>query len=467
MNANTLDPHIFRAYDVRGIYGTQLTEDVMHAIGRGFGSTLREIYNLENPKVVVGRDARTHGPSLEKALIDGLVSTGCAVYTIGQTPTPLNYFTTAHGEFDGGMHITASHNPAQYNGCKMHTRHAHSYAGENLQELLKRIQAENYATGIGSIQEYDAVTPYTNFLAKNIVHSSDRRLRVAIDGGNGVAGPLYSEIIAAANNECIGLYIEPDGTFPNHPADPSKRATLQELCSTVQKEGADIGLAFDGDGDRVGIVDEQGTIRTADEVLLLLAQDHIQRGAGTTVVCTVSNSSSIVTEVDSWGGTAHMCKVGHSNVEHAMEEHHALVGGEQSGHFFCAENYYGFDDAIVASLHILNMLKRSGKKLSELCHTFPAVYPIQEVRPHCEDSVKTSIIRKITEHFSTKYPVNTLDGARVDFGNGAWAGIRQSNTSPCLSICIEARSPEHLAAVRAEVLDHVALYPEVDMNKLH
>jgi len=287
---------------------------------------------------------------------------------------------------------------------------------------------------------------------------------VAIDTGNGVAGPVYAEILKRLGCKITGLYIEPDGTFPNHPADPSKHETLKDLQNAVTENGCAIGLGFDGDGDRLGVVDERGEIRTADEILLLLAQDHLSRHPGKPVVFTVSNSGTLNTEIEKWGGKPVMCVVGHSFVEHAMQEHSALLGGEQSGHFFCGENYYTYDDALVAALRTLKILGDSGDTLSELCSEFPKVYQTPELRPYCPDEHKTRIIQEITEHFQKEYPVETMDGARIDFGEGAWAGIRQSNTSPCISICLEARNPDRLAEIEQIVLDEVRKYPEVKLN---
>jgi phosphomannomutase/phosphoglucomutase len=459
----TLDPHIFRAYDIRGTVGEQLTDETFLLIGKGFGSVLRELYNKEHPTIAVGRDSRTHSPQFEKALIEGLISTGCSVVHIGETPSPVNYFTICSKKLDGGMQITASHNPKQDNGIKLQTRDAHAYSGENLQTLLARIEADDFAEGEGSLEDYDAITPYLESL-HTLFGSIGKGMHVAIDTGNGVAGPAYTKALTAAGCTLEELFTEPDGTFPNHPADPSKAATLKDLQAVVQEKNCSLGLAFDGDGDRLGLVDENGNIRSADEILLLLAKDHLTRHAGGTIVFTVSNSGTLQTEIEKWGGKPTMCIVGHSFVEHAMQEHGALLGGEQSGHFFCGEEYFGFDDALVAALRVLKIVQESGKPLSQLCAEFPKVYLAPESRPHCPDSEKTRIIREVSEHFQKIYPVETMDGARIDFGEGAWAGIRQSNTSPCLSICLEARSPEKLAEIERIVFDEVGKHSEVNLG---
>ncbi len=463
-----IDPHIFRAYDIRGKAHTQLSDKACWWIGAGFGSVLREKYGknsaIYRPSVIVGRDARTHSPELEQALIDGLMSAGCAVKRIGQTPSPVNYFTICDRKADGGAQITASHNPKEDNGVKLQVRDAQAHAGEDLQVLKRRIDAKEVLTGKGSVETIDAIEPYLHFLDTLFGHVGKGK-KVVVDGGNGVAGPVYTEALRRAGCEVIGMYIEPDGTFPNHPADPSKHATLAELQKKVVEEKAHAGFAFDGDGDRLGLVDDKGNIVTADQVILLLAQDHLKRHPGKPVIFTVSNSGLLETEIKKWGGVPVMSKVGHSFVEHAMREHGALLGGEQSGHFFCSEGYFGFDDALVATMRVLAILAANVKvSLSTMIEAFPKVYQAQEMRPHCPDDKKADIVRRISEYFAAKYPVNTLDGARIDFGDGAWAGVRYSNTSPCLSICVEARSGEKLAAVEEEVLGHVRTYGEIDLK---
>ncbi len=479
-----LDPHIFRAYDIRGKADSQLTEEACELIGKAFGAVLIEKYGKEHPSpsVVVGRDARTHSPRFEAAAIKGLVSAGCSVKKMGATPSPLNYFTICHQKLDAGVQITASHNPKEDNGIKLQIRDAEAFSGEDLQKLRERIEtAASFPFGPdrpsgpwngklqassqkrGSVEDIDAVTPYLEFLEKTF-KGVGRGLKIVVDSGNGIAGPVYCEALRRVGAIVSGLYTDPDGSFPNHPADPSRHATLRDLQEKVRSEKADMGFGFDGDGDRVGLVDERGSIVTADQTLLLLARDHLQRYPGAPVIFTVSNSSLLLTEVKKWGGRPVMCKVGHSFVEHAMREEKALLGGEQSGHFFCGEDYYGFDDALVAALRVLSVIKASGgQKMSELINTFPKVYQSPERRPHCPDDRKADVVDRVTGYFQKKYPVETLDGARIDFGDGAWAGVRFSNTSPCLSVCIEARSQEKLKEVEAEVLSHLRTYREVEL----
>jgi phosphomannomutase/phosphoglucomutase len=457
-----IDPHIFRAYDIRGKAGSQITEDVCLAVGRGFGAIVKEMYKMEHPRIAVGRDARIHGPAFHAATIEGLKQSGCHVVDIGQTPSPVNYFTICNEKLDGSIQITASHNPAEDNGLKLQLRDAEAFAGDDLQKLRERIEGKDFSDGEGKVESFDAVTPYVDHLTK-MFKGIGKGKHIVVDHGNGVAGPVYNRILKAIGCELTELYSEPDGTFPNHAADPSKYETLAELQKTVTKEKAALGFAFDGDGDRMGLVDERGTIRSADDMLLLLAEDHLKRRPGAPVVFTVSNSGVLDTEIAKWGGKPVMCKVGHSFVEHTMRENDASLGGEQSGHFFLGEDYFGFDDAMIAALRILKITAESDQPISALFEKFPKVYQSAERRPHCPDGDKTRIVKAVIAHFTKTHPVNTLDGARIDFGDGAWAGIRQSNTSPKLSIVIEARSPKKLEEVEKMVLGHLESYPEIEL----
>ncbi len=457
-----IDPCIFRSYDIRGKAHEQLTTEACELIARGFGSVLREIYKLDHPTVAVGRDARTHSPEFEAAVIGGLASAGCRVLTIGETPSPVNYFTICTAVLDGGIQVTASHNAPEDNGLKLQVREADAFAGEDLQKLRQRIEKKKFLKGKGTVEPFDGITPYIEYLAEKFA-GIGTDLHAAVDCGNGVTGPVYTEVLRRAGCTLTELYTEPDGSFPHHLADPSKWETLKDLQQKVLEIKADCGLAFDGDGDRVGLLDEEGRVRTADEILLLLAQDHLKRHPGAPVVFTVSNSSTLEAEIARWGGKPVMTKVGHSHVEHAMREHRALLGGEQSGHFFCGEDYFPYDDALAAALRILRILAEAGAPASQLFHEFPKVYQAPEQRPRCPDEHKARVVENVTKHFAALYPVNDLDGARIDFGDGAWTTVRYSNTSPCLSICMEARSPEKLAEIDRIILEHLKAYPEVEL----
>ncbi|OIO55833.1 hypothetical protein AUJ46_00165 [Candidatus Peregrinibacteria bacterium CG1_02_54_53] len=459
-----IDPFIFRAYDIRGKVPGQMNERVYHSVGQAFGSTVRELYDLEHPTLVVGRDMRTHSASLQQALIDGLVATGCHIIDIGMTPSPVNYFTIVHQKLDGGLQVTASHNPKEDNGVKLQIRSAVAFAGDDIQTLLARIQSGSFLTGQGSVKTLDGITPYLDWIERQF-HASAKGATVVIDTGNGTSGPVMMKALKRMGAKVVGLYLEPDGTFPNHPADPSKRATLKELQERVRSEHADIGFALDGDGDRLGVVDEQGMILSCDETLLFLAEDYLKRFPGKPVVFTTSMSSTLETEITKWGGKPIMCKVGHSFVEHEMQKHGAPLGGEQSGHFFLEDLAHGYDDALIVALQVLAILRKGAEPLSKRLARYPKMYVAQELRPACSDDRKFQVVDSIIEHFKKEYPVNTMDGARIDFGSGAWSNIRASNTSPKLSVCIEARSPEKLSAIEKLILDHLKTYPEITFKE--
>ncbi|MFH0770152.1 MAG: phosphomannomutase/phosphoglucomutase [Candidatus Peregrinibacteria bacterium] len=465
-----IDPHIFRAYDIRGRAFEQIDEAACRLIGQAFGTELRRKYSIDRPRVVTGRDARTHSQAFEKAAAEGLMAAGCAVSSIGQTPSPVSYFTICRDAFDGSVQITASHNAAHDNGLKLQIREAEAFSGKDLQRLRVMIERKDFLTGKGSFECIDGIGPYIHDLSTKFA-AAGKGLKIVVDNGNGVTGPVYNTVLKNVGCTLEELYSEPDGTFPHHLADPSKHTTLTLLQERVRQSKADLGIAFDGDGDRVGFADETGAIRSADEILLLLAADLLSRHPGSSIIYTISMSGILETEIRRLDGTPVMCRVGHSFVEHEMRRHSSLLGGEQSGHFFCFENYFGFDDALRATLGVLSVFsaaRHTAKKnlrFSGLFSAFPKVYLAPERRPHCPDSEKTRIVGLITDHFAKHYPVNTLDGVRIDFGDGAWAGIRQSNTSPCLSVCIEARSPEKLRDVEKIVLDELANYPEIVMEK--
>ncbi len=458
-----VDQKIFRAYDIRGTYPDQLNADAARQIGQGFGTYLVNRVGKSAPRVAVGQDCRTHSMELFEAFVDGLLSTGCEITNLGITPSPYVYFVVTEGKFDGGCNITASHNSKEYNGFKLMTANAHAVFGEELQKVYKLIESGNLAEGTGSKKTAD----YVDFYLKKIksLFSFDKKLKVVIDTGNGVAGKLYPSVIKELEHEVIELYTELDGTFPNHEADPVIEANLADLKRKVLDEGADLGLGFDGDGDRVAIVTEKGEFINSDHLLMLLSQDVLSRYPGETLVFTVSNSQALFDLVKSWGGNPVMCKVGHSFVEDAMTQHEAILGGEQSGHFFLPEDYYAYDDALVTGCRILKIVSDAKKPVSELFADFPMTYAIPEIRPYCPDDQKFEILGKIVDHFKEKYPNTTMDGIRMDFGKGGWCGIRVSNTSPRISIIMEAESEVHLKEIEALIMEHLKSYPEIDWDK--
>lgn len=455
----TLSQNIFRAYDIRGTYPDDLNAVTAELIGKGFAGWLINKSGNSNPTVVVGRDNRTHGEELQNAFIKGLMESGCHVTNIGLSPSPYLYFANVFGTFDAGCNVTASHNPKEYNGFKLMTANAHAVFGDQIQEVYQVIEKGDFVSGKGTMLSANFMDDY--FKKLKSIFTFSRPLKIVVDTANGIAGMLYPTILRKLGCEVTELYTELDGTFPNHEPDPIVEENLTDLKKKVLEVEADIGLSFDGDGDRVGLITEKGEFIDADKTLMLLSKDALIRHPDKAVVFTVSNSQVLFDLVKEWGGKPVMCKVGHSYVEDAMNEHKAIVGGEQSGHFFLPEDYYPYDDALVTACRVLQILSDSDKPLSELFAQFPTTYSIPEMRPECADEVKFEVIDKITDYFKDKYPAETMDGIRLDFGNGGWAGIRASNTSPRISITMEAKTQGELENIKSIILDHLKTYSEI------
>ncbi len=451
--------NIFRAYDIRGTYPGELNAEVALLMGKAFASYLIKHLGIQSPKIVVGRDNRTHGEEIQSAFIEGLNVSGCAVTNTGLSPSPYLYFCDTFGKFDAACNITASHNPKEYNGFKLMTHDAHAVFGDEIQRIYQILKKGDFVSGKGSVKNGDFTKDYLKKLTE--LFSSKNPLKIVVDTANGVTGTLYPKALASLGHAVTGLYTESDGTFPNHEPDPIVEKNLSALKNKVLEAKADLGIAFDGDGDRLSLVTEQGEMINSDHTLMLLARDALSRHSGRAVVFTVSNSQTLFELVESWGGKPVMCKVGHSYVEHAMNEHHAIVGGEQSGHYFLPEDYFSYDDALATAGRLLKIASESGVPLSKLFQDFPKTFSDAELRPECPDISKFGVIEKAAAYFSDKYPCNTLDGVRIDFGNGGWAGIRASNTSPRISVTMEAKSNEELDHIRNVVLGHLKTYGEI------
>ncbi len=469
----SLDKHMFRAYDIRGVAYEQVHPEAAYAIAFEFGELVKEKYDKPNPRVVVGRDCRTHGPDLMHAVIHGLLAADCHIEIIGETPSPLNYFMICSTQADAGIQVSASHNPKEDNGLKLNLQNANRFYGENIQMLYgmitkRDVELPNRETLItmpasSSIKTVDATTPYANRMLEMFGHiPSD--LKIVIDGGNGVAGPVYPSVLRKLGFEVVELYTQPDGTFPNHQADPSKHETLKELQALVVEQQADIGCAFDGDADRLGLVDEHGAICTSDETLIFLAKDLLSRHPNANIVYTVSNSSRLPMMIEQWGGNAMMAAVGTANVMTAMRSNDALLGGEISGHMFVAEDYYVYDDPLVALLRVVNLMATEQTSLGSMCSALPATIREPEIRPHCPDDRKGIVVKAMEDYYKEHYDINTMDGVRVEFGNGAWTGIRQSNTSPKLSISFEAKTVEDINSMKAVLAQQLKNFPEVEVE---
>jgi phosphomannomutase/phosphoglucomutase len=438
--------NIFRAYDIRGKYGSELNAESARLIGKAFVTYVINHYKIQNPKIVVGRDNRTHGKELQNAFIKGLTEHGAHVFKLEDSTSPMLYFAVCEGNYDAGVNVSASHNPAEYNGFKLVGREAHSICGTEIQAIKKMIEDQQFAPeSKGTVEDVMIEEDYYEKISSII--KLKKPLKIVMDAANGIAGKHYPELFRRLGCTVIELYCDQDGRFPNHEPDPVVEANTEDLKKAVLENKADLGISFDGDGDRCAIVDELGKYHDANETFVLLIRDILSRHPGTSVVYTVSNSLIVPEEIKLHGGIPKMVPVGHSHVEVAMHETKALLGGEQSGHFFVAEKYYGFDDAAYVSAKLLEYFSASDKTVSEQYSSIPLVYSKPEFRPFCSDEQKFKVIENLAIELGQSYKCNTMDGVRVEFDDGAWFGVRASNTSPCLSLCMEAKDSERLQEV--------------------
>jgi phosphomannomutase/phosphoglucomutase len=445
---------IFREYDIRGIVGAELTTTVLESMGRAFGTYLQR--RTGRRQIVIGHDCRPSSGPFSDAATRGLVASGCEVLDIGQVPTPLTSFAVNHFWVDGVVQVTASHNPAEFNGLKLQVG-MEALAGEELQKVERLIASGSFASGDGRRLARDVVYPYLNCILHRVELS--RRFRIAVDGGNGVSGPLAVRLLRELGCEVHPLYCEPDGTFPNHPPDPTEAPNLAELRQVVVRERCDLGVAFDGDGDRIGIVDERGCVVAPDVALLIFAREALRAGPGK-VVFEVRCSEAMFDGVRKYGGIPVMARCGNTSVLPRMHQERAIIGGELSGHVFFNDPPFEFDDGLYAAAQLLKYLDRAGASLSEyvadLMSGLPTYLSTPEIRIDCPDHTKAQVVDAVRDHFARRYRVIDIDGARIYFGESDWALIRSSNTSPKLSLRFEARDEAGLERMKSEMAGALA-----------
>jgi len=439
-----MNPEIFREYDIRGVAGTDMTDAEVELIGRGIGTYLRGKGHL---KLTVGRDCRTTSEGYAGRIIQGLLAAGCDVVDIGVCPTPVFYFSIHYFQKEGGVMITASHNPPEYNGFKV-CIDLDSVHGEELQKILEIINRRKFLEGKGALAHANVISPYKAFVEDNI--RIPQPLRVAVDAGNGTAGVVAVPILEQLGCEVHALYCEMDGTFPNHEADPTVAANMQDLIARVREKGLDVGIGYDGDGDRIGVVDENGNIVYGDKLMIIFAREILSRRPGATFVSEVKCSQVMYDDIKKHGGRAIMWKTGHSLIKQKMKEEEAALAGEMSGHMFFADRYFGYDDAVYASCRLLEILSHSGQKVSELLADVPRTFATPEIRVACPDDRKFGLVQAVTEHFRRRYDIIDIDGVRVLFDDG-WGLVRASNTQPALVLRFEALSEKRLKEIRALV----------------
>lgn len=444
-----MNQNIFREYDIRGIVGEHLTDETVEVLGKAIGT----FFNQNGAKrIAIGYDARESSPRFCELLTRGFNETGCDAVLIGRVPTPVLYHTVFTRNVDGGVMITGSHNPPDHNGFKICLGKSTLF-GSQIQEIKQIALAGEFSNGAGTNETIEVLADYeTDILSK--ISLGTRKLKAVVDGGNGMGGVTGVPVYEKLGVELVKLFTEPDSNFPNHHPDPTVTENLQDCIAAVKESGADLGIAWDGDGDRIGVIDENGRIIWGDELMVLLSREILKENAGATIIAEVKCSQNLFDDIAAHGGKPIMWKAGHSIIKAKMKETNAALAGEMSGHIFFADRFYGFDDATYAGARVLEILSKTDKKLSELLSDLPETFSTPELRVDCTDEQKFAVVAKIAEEFAKTNEVITIDGARILFENG-WGLVRASNTQAILVLRFEADSKENLAKIREIVEEKV------------
>ncbi|MDD9302731.1 MAG: phosphomannomutase/phosphoglucomutase [Desulfobacter sp.] len=435
---------IFREYDIRGIVGDEILEQDAEAIGRAYGTLLAQ---QNRKKVSVGRDCRNTSQAFSKAFIQGILSTGCNVIDIGTCPTPVLYFSIHHLNLDGGAMVTASHNPPEYNGFKLMSG-LDSIHSQGLQDIRRIIEQGKFVQGKGELEQADLITPYKAMILDNI--NLTQKIRVGIDAGNGTGGITALPVLKALGCEVRDLYCDLDGSFPNHEADPTQKKNLVDLIDLVKKENLDLGVGYDGDADRIGVVDKYGNVIYGDQLMIIFAREILKRKPGSTFISEVKCSMVMYDEIKKLGGIAVMWRTGHSLIKKKMKEAGAALAGEMSGHMFFKDRYFGFDDALYATCRLLEIIADTGLGVDELISDLPTTYTTPEIRVECPDEIKFDVVAKIVALYKIKQDVIDIDGMRALYPDG-WGLVRASNTQPALVLRFEALTQSRLEEIKGEI----------------
>lgn len=442
-----MNNEIFREYDVRGNVERDLTDDVVRNIGRAFGSYMM---GLGKKRASVCRDCRLSSMHYRDLIVEAMVESGLDVTDVGLAPTPLFYYSLFNLDVDGGIMVTGSHNPPTMNGFKIAVDRATIY-GEQIQNIRKIIESERFHRGKGSYREYrDIVADYYGYLRSNI--RIGKSFNIVMDAGNGTGGVIAAPIMREFGQQVTELFCDMDGHFPNHFPDPTVEKNLVTLQETVRTKKADVGIGYDGDADRIGVVDEKGGIIWGDYLMLIFARQILEEHKGATFVSEVKCSRNLFDDIAKRGGVPIMWKAGHSLIKQKMKEVHAMMGGEMSGHIFFADRFFGYDDAIYASLRFLEIMERDGRPVSEFLSDVPKTWFTPEIRTDCPDSVKFDVVRELTDLYRSQYPIIDTDGVRVIFEDG-WGLVRSSNTQPILVLRFEADTQEALDRIQSRVME--------------
>lgn len=466
-----LDKNIFRMYDIRGEVDKNLTEDIFNLLGKAYGTKLKEKIKKNNLKISVGHDVRLSSKRFSQALIEGIISQGIDVIFLGLIPTPILYFSLFNLPIDGGIIITGSHNPPQFNGMKICIG-KETIFGEEIQDLY-RIATEIKVNGEkrGGIEDFDILSVYKEYLIKEFSRGPIRELeknslKIVIDSGNGCGGLVIPEVLRNLGINVIDLFSEPDGNFPNHHPDPTVVKTLMILKETILREKADFGVAYDGDADRIGVIDEKGEVVYGDRLTYIFGKDILRDYPKGKIIGEVKCSKTLFDGIEKLGGIPVLSPVGHSLIKKRLREENALLAGEMSGHIFFNDRYYGYDDALYATLRLIEIyarekLKNSNLKFSHLLADLPKVYVSPEIRIHCPEDKKFEVIKNILPKLEREYPeiyrdikkITTIDGIRIEFSDG-WALARASNTEPVIVMRFEAENEGKLNLYR-EIFEEI------------
>jgi len=439
-----MNPEVFREYDVRGVVNRDLNFDFVYGLGRAIG-TYGTNHGVKT--MTVGRDCRLSSKEYQGAIESGIRSTGINVIDIGLCATPMLYFSIRHLNTDGGVMVTGSHNPPEFNGFKICIGPDTIY-GEEIQKLKRIMEDENFISGDGNLHEENITKPYENYLYENV--EIKKGLSIVLDAGNGVGGVFAIPLLKRFGCNVTDIYCDMDGQFPNHFPDPTVPENLVDLIALVKNKGADIGIAYDGDADRIGVISDTGEILWGDELLLLFSRFILQESPGAAIIGEVKCSQRLYDDIKKHGGRPIMWKAGHSLIKGKMKKENALLAGEMSGHLFFADRYFGYDDAIYASIRLLEILSRTGKKVSELLSDVPPTFVTPEIRVDCADDIKFQVVEDVKEYFRKDYRIIDTDGVRIPFEDG-WGLIRASNTQPVLVLRFEASTDEGLNSIKTMV----------------
>lgn len=439
-----MNPGIFREYDIRGIAGNDIMEEDVVSIGKAYGSLLNQ---QNKKKISVGRDCRQTSEKFSELFIQGILSTGCDVIDIGTCPTPVLYFSIQHLNLDGGAMVTASHNPPEYNGFKLMSG-LDSIHGSGLQDIRGIIDKNEFVQGNARVSQKDVITPYKEYILNNIdIRGS---IKIGIDAGNGTGGITALPVLKSLGCEVHDIYCDMDGTFPNHEADPTQKKNLLDLIKLVKDKNLDLGVGYDGDADRIGVVDKNGGVIYGDQLMVIYAREILARNPGATFISEVKCSMVMYDDIRKHGGNAIMWRTGHSLIKKKMKEENAALAGEMSGHMFFKDRYLGFDDALYATCRLLEIMADTGLGVDELIADLPKTYTTPEIRVDCADEIKFDVVDKIVALFKAKQTVIDIDGLRAIYDDG-WGLVRASNTQPALVLRFEALSEKRLDDIRNEI----------------